>query len=72
MESQLERYRLIQDDVHMCECELRKLKKQMEKEKEKLQQLCAEVGHEMVKEDSGDCHSTRYYKVCKKCQWFSL
>ena len=56
--------------LYTLELEVKKTRFQLKEQEEILIDLCNERGHVFDKKDSGDYHSSYYYKVCKHCGYY--
>ena len=63
----------LQEEIYETKIKLNNLNEMYKKQLEIVQKECGEKegGHQMFREDSGDCNSSYYYKVCKKCGWWT-
>ena len=71
LEEQKKLVATMQMQLYDLQCQVKNMTRELKAEDDKLVSMCMEEsGHEFEKKDSGDCHSTRYYKVCKNCGYY--
>lgn len=70
-EQELQELKEMSKRLMMLKEEAYKLEKLYNKKQFYFQEKCGTKGHQFVAERDEDYHNTRYYYVCKRCEYFT-